>query len=158
MKNIIPVTIIIVVVVIALAYYLYAPTAQESKAKIEPSTKMMEETITDAQPDQAMMESSDRYVDYSPEIFDENVGMKRVLFFHASWCPTCKVANEEFESMSSQIPEDIIVYKTNYDTESALKSKYAITYQHTFVLVDADGNEVRKWNGGGIDELVANTK
>lgn len=83
---------------------------------------------------------------------------KRVLFFHASWCPTCKVANQEFTNNFNNIPIDIVVFKTDYDNESALKQKYGITYQHTFVYVDGDGDELAKWNGGAIVELIANTK
>ncbi len=97
------------------------------------------------------------YTQY-PGNFYSSKSQKRVLFFHASWCPTCKIANAEFESRTSEIPEDVIVFKTDYDSESELKAKYGITYQHTFVLVDSDGNEIKKWNGGGIAELMANTK
>lgn len=97
-----------------------------------------------------------RYLNYSRGAYNDSKNMKRVLFFHAPWCPTCKVANEEFMSQQDKIPEDAVLLKTDYDTEQELKSKYGITYQHTFVLVDMDGNEIRKWNGGGIEELVNN--
>ena len=36
--------------------------------------------------------------------------------------------------------------------------KYGITYQHTFVQIDAEGKEITKWNGGKIDELLTNIK
>lgn len=99
-----------------------------------------------------------RYADYSPQAFEESNDKKRVYFFHASWCPTCKVANEEFSSNPDGIPEDIVLFKTDYDTENDLKKRYGITYQHTFVQVDENGNEVAKWNGGGISELIANVR
>ncbi len=97
-----------------------------------------------------------RYLNYSRKTYNDTKNKKRVFFFHAFWCPTCKVANEEFMSSQDRIPEDAVLLKTDYDTEQELKSKYGITYQHTFVLVDTDGNEIRKWNGGGIEELVNN--
>lgn len=102
--------------------------------------------------------TSTRYIEYSKENYESSVGKKRVLFFHAVWCPTCKVANEEFNSNPDMIPEDVVLLKTDYDTESELKKKYNITYQHTFILVDDSGNEIKKWNGGGIEELINNTK
>ena len=34
-----------------------------------------------------------------------------------------------------------------------LAKKYLISYQHTFVQIDNDGNSVSKWNGGDIDNL-----
>lgn len=99
---------------------------------------------------------TDRYVPYSKEAFDNLTNKKRVYFFHAKWCPTCKVADKEFTNNSDKIPEDIVVFKTDYDTEKDLIAKYGITYQHTFVYVDSLGGEVKKWNGGGISELITN--
>lgn len=99
-----------------------------------------------------------RYRDYSKSAFDETFGKKRVYFFHAPWCPTCVPADKEFQANAQQIPEDVVLFKTDYDTSVDLKKEYAITYQHTFVLVDENGNEIKKWNGGGIDELVKNTQ
>ena len=99
---------------------------------------------------------SPRYIVYSPETYEQTKDKKRVLFFHASWCPTCKSANSEFTSMMEKIPQEIVLLKTDYDTNSDLKKKYAITYQHTFVQVDSEGNEITKWNGGGIQELKEN--
>lgn len=99
-----------------------------------------------------------RYQTYTAEAFESSKDKKRVLFFHANWCPTCKKAHQEITSESSQIPEDVVIFKTDYDTETQLKKKYTITYQHTFVLVDAQGNEIKKWNGGGIAEVRANTQ
>lgn len=98
-----------------------------------------------------------RYVEYSKEAFDKVVNNKRIYFFHAKWCPTCKVANEEFVQDMDKIPNDVILFKTDYDTEKELKTQYGITYQHTFVLVDNEGKEIRKWNGGDIEELISNT-
>ena len=43
---------------------------------------------TTTQTADAMMTKS--YVDYSKEAFDKASGEKRVLFFKASWCPTCR--------------------------------------------------------------------
>lgn len=98
-----------------------------------------------------------RYVEYSKEAFDKAVNNKRVYFFHAKWCPTCKIANEAFVRDTDKIPEDVILFKIDYDTEKELKAQYGITYQHTFVFVDSEGKEIRKWNGGDITELISNT-
>ena len=83
---------------------------------------------------------------------------KRVLYFYATWCPTCSVANEDFTVNAARIPQDVVIFRTNYDSEVELKRKYAITYQHTFVQVDENGNELAKWNGGGLTELISNLK
>jgi thiol-disulfide isomerase/thioredoxin len=98
------------------------------------------------------------YIDYSAQALAtaQAEGKKPVLFFWAAWCPYCKAANEEFNANLGNIPANVVLLKTNYDTETQLKTKYGITYQHTFVQVDANGNQVTKWSGGGMDELIAN--
>lgn len=130
-------------------------TMKKKDLIIEPTGEMMkkDEPVSDA-----MMKKESRYVTYSKTAFDAATNKKRVYFFHATWCPTCKVANAEFTKNENSIPTDVVVFKTDYDTEKELKKQYAITYQHTFVLVDAAGKEIKKWNGGGIAELIENTK
>ena len=99
-----------------------------------------------------------RYMSYSETAFESSADKKRVLFFHAPWCPTCRPADAAFQNNSANIPEDVVLFKTDYDSSGALKKKYGITYQHTFVQVDEDGREVTKWNGGDIRDLIANIK
>lgn len=100
------------------------------------------------------------YQDYSPETAkaEQAAGHKVVLFFHADWCPFCVEADKQFKAKLDQIPQGVTVLKTNYDTETALKKKYAVTYQHTFVQIDAEGNLSSKWNSGDIDNLKKNLK
>src|SRR3990167_6435954 len=102
----------------------------------------------------AKVQSNGRYVDYSPAAYAAAAGKRRVLYFYATWCPTCSVANEDFTVNSSRIPEDAVIFRTDYDQETALKAKDGITYKHTFVQVDKSGNELAKWNGGGLNELI----
>jgi thioredoxin 1 len=99
-----------------------------------------------------------RYVDYMEDRFAAAGNEKRVLFFHASWCPTCKAANKAFLRNLASIPENVVIFKTDYDSNPELKKKYGITYQHTFVQVDENGNEIAKWNGGDLDTLKTNIK
>lgn len=102
--------------------------------------------------------SSSRYQLYSQTAFELAKDKKRVLYFHADWCAICRPLDKEFSANTNAIPQNVVLYKTNYDSETELKKKYAVTYQHTFVQVDAQGNEVTKWNGGGIEELMKNIK
>lgn len=99
-----------------------------------------------------------RYVAYTKIVFDAASDKKRVLFFHAPWCPTCRPADAAFQKDAAMIPENVVLFKTDYDTSSELKKKYGVTYQHTFVQVDAEGNEITKWNGGQLSEFIANIK
>lgn len=117
-----------------------------------------ESVVDDKMMDDKFASTAGTYMAYSAANYENNRDKKRVLFFHATWCPTCKAANIEFENNLSKIPSDVVLLKTDYDSQTELKKKYSITYQHTFVLVDGDGNALKKWNGGGINELVVNTR
>lgn len=103
-------------------------------------------------------ESDSRYIPYSKEAFDRASGKKRILFFHAPWCPTCRPADAEFTLKKDSIPMGVILFKTDYDTSTELKKQYNVTYQHTFVQVDGTGYPLATWNGGGIDDLLSNIK
>lgn len=69
-----------------------------------------------------------------------------VLFFHASWCPTCRAADTAIQSGLSDA-DGLTILKTDYDTETELRQKYGVTTQHTFVQIDASGNEIAQWTG-----------
>jgi len=76
-----------------------------------------------------------------------------VLFFSASWCPACREADANFKTGS--IPSNLKILKVDYDTSAELKKKYGVTYQHTFVQVDANGNLIKKWSGSATAAAVA---
>lgn len=71
-------------------------------------------------------------------------GETSVLFFHAAWCPECREEDKNLTAWySSGVPYAVSTYKVNYDTETALKQKYGVTSQHTFVLIDGKGDKIR---------------
>ncbi len=69
---------------------------------------------------------------------------KVALFFHASWCPTCKALNTAIESDLSSIPTDTLIVMVDYDTSDVLKQKYGVTSQHTTVMIDKNMNLISK--------------
>lgn len=102
----------------------------------------------------------DRYVAYSLDALAKasRDGARAVLFFKASWCPTCRAADAEYRANLAKIPPDVTVLLVDYDRESDLKRQYGVTYQHTFVQVDASGKQVTRWSGGAVEELLANVR
>lgn len=76
-----------------------------------------------------------------------------VLFFNASWCPSCKSARSNFEKNADRLA-DVNLVMVDYDHSEDLQKKYGVTYQHTFVQIDPAGKSLVKWNGGGTDELL----
>lgn len=81
--------------------------------------------------------------------------MPTVLFFNASWCPTCREAREDFIAHSDSL-RGVNLILVDYDNSDELQKKYGVTYQHTFVQIDTDGKALSTWNGGGTGELLAN--
>lgn len=80
-----------------------------------------------------------------------------VVFFYAAWCPNCRATIAELNARWAEVNPDLTVVIADYDKESALKGKFGVTYQDTFVLLDAEGNSIKSWNAGGVDGLNANS-
>lgn len=68
-----------------------------------------------------------------------------VLFFNASWCPTCQEATEQLTG--AQFPAGLTVVSVDYDSNEQLRDQYGVTTQHTFVVIDKDGQEIKKFTG-----------
>ena len=143
---------LLALVLVAAGSYLYRP--KSTKQMVAEPEVMIEKVESE----------SSRYLPYTASVYQSAEDKRVVLYFYATWCPSCKVANAEFLAPPEKIPQDVVVLRVNYndpDTdadEKALAAKYGITYQHTFVQIDKDGKEITKWNGGGIAELLTKLK
>ncbi len=84
------------------------------------------------------------YADYQddPAMFAAN---DVVLFFNATWCPTCQEATKNLEA--AQLPDGLTVVSVDYDSNTDLRRDYGVTTQHTFVQVDPAGEELAKFTG-----------
>jgi thiol-disulfide isomerase/thioredoxin len=88
------------------------------------------------------------YEAYTPEkVMLASTTHDVVLFFRANWCPTCKAVDADIKANVSKIPSSLSILDVNYDDSIVLKKKYGVTYQHTFVQVDKNGNLIKKWSG-----------
>jgi len=91
------------------------------------------------------------YIDYDESLIGSND--TTVLFFHASWCPSCRAADS---SISASGVDEILLLKTDYDSNTDLRRKYWVTTQHTFVQVDAQGELITKWTGSNsVEDIIA---
>jgi thioredoxin 1 len=127
-------------------------TEDESMMKKEES---MEGDSMMKKEDSAMMQKSGTYAAYSADTLAMAQKGKTVLFFHAGWCPTCRSADSDITAGAATIPAGVTILKTDYDKEVALKQKYGVTTQHTFVEVDSTGKMLQKWSGGNLAGIVA---
>lgn len=138
------------------------PSAEVMEPTVE-ATAMAEDLSELADGESADSEDS-RYVVYSDGMLVQPTTQRRVLFFYASWCPTCKSSDQDLSSNMDRIPTDVTVIRLNYNdtqtdqAEKDLAKTYAVTYQHTFVEIDQDGKALQKWNGGGTGELLNRLK
>jgi len=78
-----------------------------------------------------------------------------LLFFAATtWCQTCSELEKEILSRSSEVPSAVTILKVDYDNDQVMNRKYAVTSQHTLVLLDTNGKEVRRWMGGDFNTMI----
>lgn len=125
-------------------------TKQESDGAMMGEKKTEEGTMM--KDDAAMMEEGTMmkkgsYEAYSADKLALANSGDVVLFFRASWCPTCKALDADIHANLSKIPAGLTILDVDYDNSSDMKKKYGVTYQHTFVQVDAQGNALKKWSG-----------
>jgi thiol-disulfide isomerase/thioredoxin len=78
---------------------------------------------------------------------DAFASTKVVLFFSAVWCSTCKRARDNIEADLTAIPADLTIVVADFDTAIDLRRTYGVGVQHTFVYIDNQGNEIKKWSG-----------
>ncbi len=139
MKNIFILAAILVIVV-GLAVGLTRPN---KISLVKPSTPELVEEI-----------GQESYVDYSElALANASENGRAVLFFKANWCSTCSALDKELINETGELPEDVTVLKLNYDKEKELKKKYKVIIQHTLVQVDENGEELKKWVGGGVETI-----
>lgn len=106
-------------------------------------------------------EFSKRFIAYSDENLKKaSENGRAVVFFHAGWCPLCSEAEADLKANWGNVPSDVTILKTDYDSSKALKGMYGVVSQDTWVQVDKNGSEVTKWNSGGrgLSSLLANIK
>lgn len=138
-----------------------APEAMMNDAAIQEEVLMQKEDIM-MEGDSMMKDVEAKkgsYETYSAEKIAQAATGDVVLFFRAGWCPTCKVADADIRTNLSKIPSSLTILDVNYDTSVALRQKYGVTYQHTFVQVDATGTRIHKWSGSQtLSEIIAQVK
>lgn len=139
---------------------------EEKDSMLEKETMMKDDTPeTDSimeKDETSMMDKTDTmmkvgvYEAFSPEKIARAATEDVVLFFKADWCPSCRAVDADIKANPTKIPSGLNILEVNYDNSVELKKKYGVTYQHTFVQVDAQGKLLKKWSGSGtLTALVA---
>lgn len=127
---------ITLLIVGSIAYLILTPRTTPSVPSEEQSAPAVH---NEADSPKAAEDKPGEYSDYAAE----KVGVAQgtvLLFFHASWCPQCR----EIEASIKRdgLPDNVTVLKVDYDSNQALRQRYGVTLQTTFVKVDASGNKI----------------
>ena len=95
------------------------------------------------------------YLDYSSAGFNQHADKNRWLFFHADWCPLCVNLEEDIMAHLGDIPDDLVIFKVDFDNSDNLRNRYGVSIQTTIVSVDGDGDKI-KLHVASLDQSLAN--
>jgi len=88
-------------------------------------------------------------VPYNKAAFDKALasGQPAIVYFHADWCPTCKVQEPLVKKLLKEPRmKDVTLFLADYDKETSLKKALRVSSQSTFVVFKG-GKEVTRSTG-----------
>jgi thioredoxin 1 len=97
-------------------------------------------------------------VPYNQPALDKalTAGLPTIVFFHADWCPTCKVQQPLVQELLKEPRmKNVTVFLADYDKEKDLKKKLRVSSQSTFVVFKAGKEVARSTGQTNKDELAA---
>jgi len=152
------------VVLFALAGLMVAQDMKKDTSGGAPSSSgsMMSATAATADPAKAVFDLTGLgpgIVPFSGEAGAQRMALDRrtVYFFAASWCPTCNATYKDFKANFAKVPKDLVIVVVDYDKAAALKTKYGVTYQHTYVAIGPKGEKLKTWSGSmSVAEIAKN--
>ncbi|AJY27050.1 ahpC/TSA family protein (plasmid) [Burkholderia thailandensis 34] len=84
-------------------------------------------------------------------------GKPVVVWFHAGWCPTCRVQQPAVDKLSaSPAMKDVTVFVADFDKETALEKMLRVAQQSTFVVFRG-GREVARSTGETNEQAIRAT-
>ena len=88
---------------------------------------------------------------------DNAAGRPSIVYFHATWCPVCKVQQPIVQRLSTRPDmQGVTIFLADYDKEVALKKQMKITQQSTFVVFKG-GHEVARATGQTSEKAIEST-
>ena len=134
-----------IVMLLLIGIVLYSLTKSKNTAESTPIQETPAESP--AVNKQDILVETESYLVYDQTKFQTSSNKKRVLFFAASWCPTCSKLDIDIQNNIALIDNNTVIFKVDYDSASDLKSQYSITNQHTLISVNSNGAEVKRLIG-----------
>ena len=107
--------------VVVIAIVAFIALSGSNKGKQEIKTQTNSNSTTSIQNGDIVNSNAGSYESYAPEklAFAETGNV--VLFFHASWCPSCRALEKDIKENLGVIPTDLRILKVDYDNSKELK-------------------------------------
>jgi len=158
----------VVVLIFGVGYLVTSNTNEPVEVTQEPTTDTVteaettEETVPARENDLDEEETATTddatgvYTTYDADAIAESDADHILLFFHATWCPSCRALDADIIENADDIPPDVEIYKVDYDTATDLKRQYGVTTQHSIIEITAAGEaESDISHGLTLDDVLA---
>ena len=92
-----------------------------------------------------------KYIRYSKSDYEKALAEDKAvyLYFYANWCPICRAERPSIlQAFNEMNAEDAIGFEVHYNDnevtndDKTITKGFGISYQHTTIILDKDGNEV----------------
>lgn len=149
MNKILKIILPIVLIIGLTSILITARPAKKTSISSQPSTSSSESQSKSTS-------KTGVYTAYDQQVVTATKGT-RLLFFYAPWCPQCR--SLEASIKAGTIPEDVTIFKVDYDSNQALRQKYGVTVQTTLVRLDSSGELSKKYvayQEPNLDSVITN--
>ena len=79
-----------------------------------------------------------------------------LLYFTSKSCSSCQDTLMDVEENASKVPAGVKIFKVDFASQQSLAYDLGVTEPGTWVQINASGDVIRTWNGGGVSYLIAN--
>ena len=89
--------------------------------------------------------------------FNEIIGSSKptLVDFFATWCGPCKAIAPVFDVLKGEYGEKINFVSVDVDADNETARRYGIEAMPTFVILDSEGEEIRRIVGADAEALSA---
>ena len=157
MKKALTIAISVVLVVGVAAGIFYGYKKYQANKKSKAVTSSQQQGPVSEPASQATKSRPGEYLLYDPSLLAKASDGKVVLFFNAKWCSTCKQIDKDLKT--AKIPDNLTILSVDYDKNLAMRKKYQVPFENSYVQVDKNGAIVNSWSGSeDLAEIVALAK
>jgi thiol:disulfide interchange protein len=173
MKKTYYVIISVAILLIGGGYFFLGNRGEEKSAienvainRSDESASPGDQQATDQKTSNQRSDYPTNYRDYSVSELEKAKNDRKVvmLYFTANWCPTCRAQEpvnvEAFNELEDD--EDIVIFKIHIldsdttDETEKLAEEYGVRLQHTFIVLDPNGEVVFTHTGPLVkDDIVS---